>query len=124
MYDMTEEELDERYWAENDMDDLAPKTADDEFVRELGHQIFEPGSFTHDEHLSDETAEREFAATVFPTLKDEILRQAKEIGESTANWSVRFDVDASTSRQRGAKTDPHATVSVLVVEGPVDPDIS
>lgn len=83
--------------------------------------MFQRGNFTIHEDFESESAEREFAEKVFPALKQEIIRQAESLGSV---WSARFDVAGSTARQRGATTGPYASVSVLVVEGPVDPDIS
>lgn len=86
--------------------------------------MFEPGNYTVHEDLTSEAAEHEFADKVFPTLKQEIIRQAETLESAPGNWSDRFEVAGSTARQRGATTKPYASASVLVVEGPVDPDIS
>ena len=139
MYDVSEDETDADFWSGEDIEEYAPKSADDDYVDGLVRQIFslldgafpgqvqcadvvfQPGNFAIHEDFESESAEREFAEKVFPTLKQEIIRQAESLGSV---WSARFDVAGSTSRQRGATVEPHASVSVLVVEGPVDPDIS
>lgn len=139
MYDATDDELEADDWFV-DMEDYAPKTANDEYIATLGRQVFsllneafpgqvqsgdvtiQQGGFITDELFTDEPAEDEFAAKVFPVLRQEILRQAAGFEGAHGSWSIRFDVDGSTHRQRGAGTDPFGSVSVVVVQGPIDAD--
>lgn len=140
MYDEYDEELDSDDWTRDEALMFAPKMANDEYVDGLGRQIFslldgafpgqvqvanvmfERGNYTIQEGFADEAAEHQFAAKAFPVLKQEIVRQVRGLGALPGDWTVRFEVDGSTSRERGADTDPYAAVSVLVVEGPRDPD--
>lgn len=143
MHDVSDFELDaDDDWARYDAQPFSPTIRDSEYEHALGDRIFiglseafpgqvqvgdvtlQPGNYTIYKEVPDEAAKNDFPNTALPELKQEILRQANDLGGAPGDYSVQFDVDAFKSRQRGNDADSHASISVLVVEGPVDPDLS
>lgn len=141
MYDETEYDLDAD-WAGKDREWLEFEKPDNDYERELEDELHTrlnglfPGkiqtsypdlfraeeSHTILETAMHEAAKHELVDKIVPSLKQEVLRQVGERDLAKTEWSVRYEVFAPPPSKIGSQERFDLSVTVLVVEGPIDPD--
>ncbi|AXL11390.1 hypothetical protein DXT68_04005 [Microbacterium foliorum] len=139
MIDVTEYESEDDIWSDDNAESFEPETAETRYEEELGSQLHArlvemfPAKVQSDsplldarsriirERATDEAAGHELVNNVLPALRQEILRQAADLSLEPEDWSVRYEISAAGSLKPRSDVDFTLYVTVLVVEGPVDP---
>lgn len=141
MYDETDYDLDAD-WAGDNPEWLESMTADTEYERELEEELqtrfgemfpgkiqttyprlfMAEGSRIIREEAKQELEKHELVDKIVPSLQREVLRQVAELGLAKTEWSVRYEVLAPNFSEFDSQQASYLSVTVLVVEGPVDPE--